>query len=279
MRIEKLINNNLRTENVLSSVKSTVGKTASVFGNVIGTASAFTAQKPANKVVIYSAIAAKVSVCIFLVPAGPAAIILKPVLKNVASRVVTIAGNTLSHFVVSVFTEKTFMEGMRKSMERSSTPFSVQVLGGVFGEAVWYAVKEVALPFELGLIGELTGLEKTAFKAIMITPVKQIGRFVFQNGYNLITSSEKSSWNHISLTDYVIDIVGDLNGKIFNDYARDELELDNLAQAIFVIAGVLIGTQTTAYALGKANKMTDYIPKQVQESVFGNAKAPAIEGS
>ncbi len=234
-----------------STIKSTVVKTASVFGSVMSQASAFTGQAPDNDVVKYSALTAKIGVtlmtCGLMATIGPAAILAKPVLQQVVSRVVIISGNTISRFV------------MEEPEERSTTPFTVSVIGSSLSEALWYTIKSLVLPFELGVIAEFTCLEKTAIKVVVCTPVKQIGRLAAQFGYNIITQSECSPWKHMSFCKLLEEAACKMNGELFKGFGCEELEIDGVALIVFQISGAILGSYAATKAINQIKNVTLYV--------------------
>lgn len=262
-------------KSTLCGMSKIVCKTATVFENTLKAASDFTGQAPEHPLFAYGSCAAKIGVSLassgLLMPMGPVGVILvKPILQNVASRIVIIAGNTLY---------RAFFKGVDDSYEKQGTPFSVQVLGGVVKESFWYSIQAVILPFDLGVIGELTGYQKTAIKTALCAPVKQLGCLVWQTGYNQVASSDRSPLSHLSFKKVISDIAGDLMADLFRNFAAGELKLGAIGQGGLQITGALLGNAgmqkileaithifqriSQSYSSGKFADSTDsaYMPK------------------
>jgi len=234
-------------------------KTAGVFQKILkSTPAKFLNQKPSNFFVKKAAGSATFLSVVFIggvyvTPYGlMGAILLSPVLKQVAYRTTAIAGNVFSHVIMtaveivlcnskeikskSVF--QRFKSRMKVSLDSEIHPFSVHVLGAVAGEAAWAVFINTLCPIEMG------GVTKEAVKTLVAFPFKQVSKAASQYGYNRIfgTISKKPS-DCFSMKDVFEDVTGDCAAVAASDYGSAWSGCSKVGKFFLYMGGKDLGTR------------------------------------
>jgi len=184
-------------------------------------------------------------------------ILLFPLIKEVVSRVTTVAGNTFSHLILAPIgylhdrtTRRIFhsiipaacpkpatVQERRSQIQEQSIisekkPFSVSVLGSIAGESAWAVFTSVVCPVPI------SGLGKNVVKVVVVSPFKQCGKAVSQYGCNRIFGSYREK-----PTDYLEpkEVFNEVAGFIGED-AMNSAEYDGVTGFLLGLAGYKVGS-------------------------------------
>jgi len=199
---------------VLGSCRAVDARISQVSKNVLGLCHqaakpGFLYQKPANSVVYSGAHFAKcvapIGILLYFGPVGVyGALLLLPIVKQLAFRGAAVAGNVASHAALAFLGFGTFLERVEKSRGSNNEPFSVAVLGTMAGDAVSMGISDYIyhLPYDR--------VVKAVGKVGIVTPVKLFAKASSQIGYNALFAQDpkdyKRPMEYLSLRKLVEEI-------------------------------------------------------------------------
>ena len=197
-----------KANRVFHAIRKTGGFVATA---TLGTAS-FLNQKPVNSFVGTAALCGVITTVMltvgFMTPLGfVGTILLLPVIKAVASRTTTIAGNILWNLSASARNRDSFFHRMKDATAVHNDPFTVSVASAMASEAVWEVFSSVVLP------APVAGVTKTVVKGAVTIAPKQLAKASTLFGYNRIFGTkEKSASECLSLKAGILGIIEGLGG-------------------------------------------------------------------